>query len=466
MPEGRQIGCPPAVLHVARSRFARYHTCDTSEARNEIRMPYMLKSLLCVLIVLSEVAWAGDWEIANRALGIDLFSEQPLLREPAEQVAERLGLAPQLDGNRATIWGLQRTRLGNLPVDELRVFTALDGKVDHVDITVINKGDFYSEKNVREFALGLYKNAKRADDAIQHGSVNLQRSLGLAFKERFEESHDALTDALTHTFGKPEREHMKQSRRRRIERWNWRDVALLLDVAKGEFLILRVLPRKQADAGGRGKRINDSELKHKLPKRVTQAENGDRLIGDIPLVDQGDKGYCAVASGERLLRYMGIPVDSHQLADLAKTDKYGGTTEDGMDHAMRVIAAKNQRSYRRVGATPTVKTVAKYIDQGLPILWSVKVVEPFEEGVRARNKERETSSRKRWGLTLEDVNRGTRDLEVQHGSLHMRLIVGYNPETKEIAYSDTWSGQFEVLWITEREARAIGQRAGLAILMP
>jgi len=249
-------------------------------------------------------------------------------------------------------------------------------------------------------------------------------------------------------------------------RWNWRDVALLLDVEKDEFVVLRILPQELADTGGRAKRINDRNLKQELPGRVVREQNNDRWIKEIPLVDQGDKGYCAVASGERLLRYMGIPVDSHQLADLARTDKYGGTTEEGMDHAMRVIAAKNQRSYRRIGATPDVRTVSKYIDRGLPILWSVKVVEPFEERVRERNQQRNTASWKRWQLTIAEADHNARDLEKQHGSLHMRLIIGYNPTSNEIAYSDTWSGQPEVLWISEREARAIGQRAGLAILMP
>jgi len=426
----------------------------------------MLKTLPCLLIVLSVATQGADWEIVNKALGVELFAERLLLKEPAEQVAERLGLVRQSNGKQRAIWTRQKTRMGNLPVDELRVFTALDGTVDHVEATVINKGDFFSEKNVRAFALELFRNPKRADHAIKNGSANLRRKLKLAFEKRFEEAHEALTSTLTRTFGKPEREHMRQSRRRRVERWNWRDVALLLDVEKDEFLVLRVLARKQADDGGRGKRVNDGELKRKLPGRVTNEKNGDRWIQDIPMVDQGDKGYCAVASGERLLRYMGIPVDSHQLADLAKTDKYGGTTESGMDRAMRTIAAKNKRSYRRIGGAPTVKTVSRYIDRGLPILWSVRVVEQFEERVRTRNQERETSSGRRWRLALEDANWKARDLDEQNGSPHMRLIVGCNATTKEIAYSDTWSGRPEILWITEREARAISQRAGLAVLLP
>jgi len=424
------------------------------------------KATICLLLIAIGAVRAGDWDVVNRALGIPLFARDPLLGELSEPVAERLGLVRQSDTKRRPIWSGKSIRMGDLPIAELRLFTDLDSTVDHVEINVVNKGDFYSETNVREFALDIYNHAGRADNAIKKGSANLRRRLKQAFDRRFEGSRDALTETLTAVFGKPEHEHMKQSRRRRALRWDWRDVALVLDAEKDEFLILRVLPRKLADGGGRGKRVNDGKLKQQLPKRVLQAESGDRLIQDIPLVDQGDKGYCAVASGERLLRYMGIPVDSHQLVDLARTDKRGGTTEDGMDHAMRVIATKNRRSYRRIGSEPTIKTVSKYIDRGLPMLWSVKVIEAFEAGVRTRNEGRDAPGGRRWRLLLEDANRTTRALEKQRGSLHMRLVVGYNPETKEIAYSDTWTGQAEILWITEREARAIGGRAGLAILMP
>jgi hypothetical protein len=43
------------------------------------------------------------------------------------------------------------------------------------------------------------------------------------------------------------------------------------------------------------------------------------------MVDQGDKGYCVVASVERVMRYYGAAVDQHELAQVANSDAAIGT---------------------------------------------------------------------------------------------------------------------------------------------
>jgi hypothetical protein len=42
--------------------------------------------------------------------------------------------------------------------------------------------------------------------------------------------------------------------------------------------------------------------------------SGDVWLGDVPMVDQGQKGYCVVASAERVMRYYGSKVDENELA--------------------------------------------------------------------------------------------------------------------------------------------------------
>ena len=46
-----------------------------------------------------------------------------------------------------------------------------------------------------------------------------------------------------------------------------------------------------------------------LTKKIQKDPNGDIFIPNIPMVDQGDKGYCAVATASRVLNYYGIPAD-------------------------------------------------------------------------------------------------------------------------------------------------------------
>lgn len=207
-------------------------------------------------------------------------------------------------------------------------------------------------------------------------------------------------------------------------------------------------------------RISGAELK----ARVARTSDGLVAIQGIPMVDQGEKGYCSVATLERVLRYYGIATDQHELAQLAASSASRGTSPDAMvDSLKRVgskmgfrlrvvedfdpkdflklidryngIAKKNKTTqldpyaYREVSAYyqlfeyPLLKEarlkaridqekfereVAKSVDQGIPLAWSV-VVGKVEEQPPVHG---------------------------QGG--HMRLIHGYNPVARELAYSDSW----------------------------
>jgi hypothetical protein len=63
---------------------------------------------------------------------------------------------------------------------------------------------------------------------------------------------------------------------------------------------------------------------------VERLASGDVKLRGIPMVDQGEKGYCVVASLERVLRYYGAAVDQHELAQLANSDGNAGTSMDAM----------------------------------------------------------------------------------------------------------------------------------------
>ncbi|MBR5050606.1 MAG: hypothetical protein IKX75_04645, partial [Desulfovibrio sp.] len=63
-----------------------------------------------------------------------------------------------------------------------------------------------------------------------------------------------------------------------------------------------------------------------MKENVVPCERGGVWISGIPMVDQGDKGYCVVATLERLIRYYGGEVSQHELAQLFNTADGGGTS--------------------------------------------------------------------------------------------------------------------------------------------
>lgn len=244
-----------------------------------------------------------------------------------------------------------------------------------------------------------------------------------------------------------------------------------------EFIRLRVAP---ALAGAPGLAAaaqpaqNAPVTKGALLANLKKEENGDVLIANVPMVDQGPKGYCAVATAERVFKYYGIPVDQHEMAQVADSSSDGGTSPSKMYEALnklegrlrvrvRVVenwdyknftsmvsdynreakraskpevspeprngtiyldeiygamdgeVLKTSRTSRdRSGYGKFQRGIAGLVDQGIPVMWSVIL-----------------------GLLPEP------EIPQANGG-HMRLIIGYNPKTEEILYSDSWGAAHAV----------------------
>lgn len=250
--------------------------------------------------------------------------------------------------------------------------------------------------------------------------------------------------------------------------WMWRkdNVAYLIEgsqnkkLHRAEFIRLRIAPL--TSGGSTAKKASRSVVKNNVVKK----ENGDVFVDGIPMVDQGDKGYCVVASIERVVRYFGLEVDQHELAQLAGTTAEQGTTASDMENAFKKITGKihvrtnrvidydydqtvkDVKAYDREAKKREVKVfdidfdthyviaqgfwadadketfkivkakqtryklfnskIKQYIDRGIPLCWTLYLGMFPEEGLPQS-----------WGG-------------------HMRIIYGYNEKTKEILYTDSW----------------------------
>lgn len=219
---------------------------------------------------------------------------------------------------------------------------------------------------------------------------------------------------------------------------------------------------------------------------------GDVHITSVPMVDQGAKGYCAVACLERVMRYYGLQIDANELAQVANSDADLGTSPDVMFQALKKLGAQlrlrvrpleqlevknilelvrdyNRAAQRQGRAQPInagglildvgaiygamqpellreVKTrnradvnrfernIQSHIDQGVPLLWSVML-----------------------GLVPEKAI-------PQASGGHMRLIIGYNAKTNEVLYSDSWGPGHELKRMSVGDAWTV--TTGLTIVEP
>ncbi|MDD5260220.1 MAG: hypothetical protein PHD76_00055 [Methylacidiphilales bacterium] len=171
-----------------------------------------------------------------------------------------------------------------------------------------NKGDYEGFSNLDSQSNPTSKTIKNFSDAVKMDARTIEA-------------------ALTGILGEPERKQFgtTSTTRESVLRWNWKGHAFLLASPKGEYTALRIVSCETADARGRATKISDNDLRGILKKRVEHRPNGDVVLQQIPMVDQGPKGYCVPATWERYLRYLEMPADMYVLAMTGDTRMGGGT---------------------------------------------------------------------------------------------------------------------------------------------
>lgn len=206
-----------------------------------------------------------------------------------------------------------------------------------------------------------------------------------------------------------------------------------------------------------------------LVDNIVKEADGTVFIDNIPMVDQGAKGYCAVAVGERILRYFGNEnLTQHALAQVAGTSD-DGTQREAMIEGLKRIGVKyGVRLRDRYSWNDTVRDVEKTVSQynriakkqkknqistvvRANVLYVADTMDQMDVDIlRQLRLDDKNEYRKFQSLIHEYVNKGVPVIWcVRLGMIpepglhqvtggHMRMIIGYNDTEKSLVYSDTW----------------------------
>jgi hypothetical protein len=426
----------------------------------EPKVPSMMphRSAIINLVFAASIATSAfadtpAFEDVNAVLGMPLFDDDNLWDDPDAEVAARLGWPRESSTPRDASFRLYAKSdvrvLGARPYS-LALYGE-EGAVSSLSLVFANKGD------VEGFADKDIKSSREAARAL--------RSAIKDFKKQVKEDGDTIAQKLTSLLGDPQGGSFGGSRqtREQIKRWDWNGHAILLAAPKDEYVAVRILPSDVAD-GTRKPRIPEAELREELATRIERRDNGDVVITTIPMVDQGPKGYCVPATWERVMRYMGIPADMYVLAMAGNTGVGGGTAISSIAAGAREIIT---RSGRRLDSSPSrisMPVIKKYIERGLPLMWTMYSMDDVNRDITRRSKNRAgMSSPEEWKESLADARKQARKIKVDRETGHVCMITGYNEATDEIAVSDSWGEAFAERWITLEEANAISQNNLMAI---
>ena len=246
-----------------------------------------------------------------------------------------------------------------------------------------------------------------------------------------------------------------------------------------EYLRLTLTPKGEVKSkrGAAAKKPAGAAGKARIKDNVTKSPNGDVFIDNVPMVDQGQKGYCAAAVSERVLRYYGNQIDEHEIAQQAGTQAQGGTNVEKMKETVTVIGEKNGLGFQSIvsmsaGIGDLEDEVARYNKAAKAekkpelslaqftrgnMIYISEMRAAMEPKVVYRMRQKDARLKKFSSGIRQQVNAGIpvfwgvtlgifpeRGVNPQSVGGHMRLIIGYNDKKKEILYTDTWGEGHEL----------------------
>ena len=381
--------------------------------------------------------------VVNEAVGQSLFGETPLWTSSATEIAEKLGIPPESKTKTSSSYRSYTKEdylmFGAHPFSV--AMYAENDKVTGFSLVFANKGDLFSARGSGE--MHFDKDTPPAQAAM-------------IVKKAMDKDLAAISATLSKQLGAPQKERFgEKAGRMNMQRWDWRGHAILLAEAEGEYVGIQIVTSAFADAGGKVESVTDTIIRSRALANLEKREGGDVVIGDIPMVDQGPKGYCAPATAERSMRYLGIPADMYILANAGQTGFGGGTNVDMMLTGMAAQIRSKRRSFDSWESELKIKEIAKYIDKGLPVMWTLCSTKGFNETANKRTKERKTVTD--WATWREKVTAeaAANSLPKDKDTRHIVLIIGYNKDTNEMAFSDSWGDDFKERWITLQEAEQV-----------
>lgn len=194
-------------------------------------------------------------------------------------------------------------------------------------------------------------------------------------------------------------------------------------------------------------------------------------IKDIPMIDQGEKGYCLPATVARVFALYGMEsVDQHALAAVCGSSGEKGTSTQAMEDALAGISKKFHVKLEILGGTKTkwlesYNKIAK--KKHVPALETPDFFSADAETLRAARADK--AQLKKWMNEIrKTINRGVPVLwSVRLGIYpesvpipqtrggHMRLIVGYDDAEGKILFSDSWGAGHELKSVDQADACAM-----------
>ena len=405
------------------------------------------------------------------------------------------------DNQRQSAFSTAKGRIffADFPVYEARVYWGEDG-MRRVEISLYNKGDAKDELHEPQFVEFVKK-------AI--GKIDAQFGAGIS-----DPSPKGGARVLR---------HRTWDRQNPLARLEWAYVESHKEKTafgearvpyQAEFVRVLLAPKTAMQARDKAALTGKGVLAKKkglmqVKENVVKNSKGDVMIENVPMVDQGQKGYCAAATAERVMRYFGHEVDEHEVAQMAATSAKGGTSIQGISESLKEIArtygmerkeivkvqggksfedsqlGEDLKDYNAVAKRKKhpqvrwedhassvpgtrmisidVQSIWKSLDPEILLESRLRQQQAFSAFKRDIRQNVDMGVPLFW-MCMIGIYPEVPDVAQSGIGGHMRLIIGYNNKTGEIIYSDSWGANHAVKRMSEQQAWAMTH--GVYVLKP
>jgi hypothetical protein len=391
----------------------------------------------------------------SKMAGYSLFSGTPFEVRKADEIAAALRLGLESKTKHSASWraytGDSYKLFGARPYS-VALYADQEGHATVLSAVYSNKGDFKSTMGQGE---AHFEGKSEADED----------SLAKAMAE----DEKTVLSRITEVLGEPTTQRFGDSRktRRKVMRWDWNGHSLILSSEEGEYVSLSIVPLELAEAGGKTAKVKDGEIRKRLEEDVVKKENGDVYLGQVPMVNQGPKGYCVPATFERAMRTAGIEADMYLLAMVGKSGMGGGTVvEFLLEEVRQQVRNKGRRTKDERVKELRVRDVKGYIDKGIPVMWTMRSLKPYNETANGNTARRgRVTDWAAWATEIAEKAEPIVKMESEQEAHHICMIVGYNEATNELAVSDSWGASYERRWVPAAVANWASS-GGLFMILP
>jgi len=306
---------------------------------------------------------------------------------------------------------------------------------------------------------GSYFGYTSRDELESGASKPALQSKQRAFKHHYKEISDALSKQLPKQVGA--RGQQRQVGRTAVLRSNYTDfdngdVVVRLGASEGDYIYVEVMRSGEAAHGYMDAEVAAMKRKDRmqaLEAKVVKTDNGDVVIGDIPIFVQGSRPYCAINTLGMVTHHFGLRIPVNGLAASAKLKDTGSAKGSKILDVYYAAAQEADVQFMRASKFD-FERAQRAIDGGYPVLiWRRydAARDQLHSAFAARYAQNPSAA-----LPRADESGEAASWPGGDAPGHASIVTGYNAARGEVIFLESWGEHTRGRRMRKEELEATG----------